>query len=151
MTEKRRITFQLERDEDGYPPSDHERLWATPTHDGHYLIENIPFFIMGISSGDEVSVQPEAAALLFDRLIKPSGASTFRLAPSDLRMSASIRADVEALGCSSEYNQNAGLIAVEVPGSISIQPFLTYITEKLAAGLIDVEEAALRHDVDALR
>jgi len=39
-----RITFKLQPDEDGYPPSDYERLWAVPLSNGRYQIDNIPFF-----------------------------------------------------------------------------------------------------------
>lgn len=147
MTKYQRVTFRLERDEDGYPPSDYERLWATPLPSGNYLIDNIPFFVMGISTGDEVSAKQEGAELNFDKLVKPSGASTFRLVPTDLETTAKIRADIEALGCSSEYNQQVGLIAVEVPASSSIQPFLDYIVEKQEEGALDIEEGALRHEL----
>jgi len=148
MVEHQKIIFRLERDEDGYPPLDYERLWATPLSNGNYLIDSIPFFVMGISDGDEVSVNREGNNLVFEKLLKPSGASTFRLVPANPEMSAKVRADIEALGCSSEYNQHVGLIAVEVPASRSIQPFLDYIVEKREEGVLDVEEGALRHDLE---
>jgi len=148
VTSHQKIVFRLERDEDGYPPSDYERLWATPLPSGNYLIDNIPFFVMGISAGDEVSVRHEGDELFFDRLIKPSGASTFRLIPADPSASEKVRAAIKALGCSSEYNQHVGLIAAEVPASKSIQPFLDYIVEEQERGVLDVEEGALRHELD---
>ncbi|WP_337244746.1 DUF4265 domain-containing protein [Luteimonas sp. gir] len=148
MTGHKKIVFRLERDEDGYPPSDYERLWATPLPSGNYLIDNIPFFVMGLSAGDEVSVKNEGDELFFDRLIKPSGASTFRIIPVDPSDSENLRDDIKALGCSSEYNQHVGLIAAEVPASRSIQPFLDYIVERQERGIIDVEEGALRHELN---
>ena len=148
MTSHQRIVFRLERDEDGYPPSDYERLWAKPLPGGHYLIDNIPFFVMGISTGDEVSVRAEDGELIFDRLIEPSGTSTFRLIPADPSVSEKLRADIKALGCGVECNQHLGLIAAEVPASIPIQPFLEYIVEGQERGIIDVEEGALRHELN---
>lgn len=146
--EHQKIVFRLEQDEDGYPPSAYERLWAVPLDNGNYQIDNIPFFVVGISSGDEVSVDSEDGELLFKKLIRASGASTFRLYSHDQSKSQKVRADIEALGAKSEYNQYIGVIAVEIPEHISIRPFLDYIVEEQEKGAIDVEEGVLRHDID---
>jgi len=148
MTEYRRISFRLEKDEDGYPPSDYERLWAVPLPGGNYRIDNIPFFVMGISAEDEVSVESEGEELFFKELVKPSGISTFRVIPSDPSMSGKVRADIAALDGKSEYNQEAGVIAVEIPASSRIHPFLGYLVEEQEKGMLDFEEGALRHEVD---
>jgi hypothetical protein len=47
-----RIAFELEQDEDGYPPVSAETLWATPTPEGFWRIDNIPFFVYGIAPFD---------------------------------------------------------------------------------------------------
>ena len=146
MTEHRRISFRLEKDEDGYPPSDYERLWATPLPNGNYRIDNIPFFVMGISADDEVSVESEGEELFFKDLVKPSGISTFRVIPSDQSVSENVRADIMALGGKSEYNREVGVIAVEIPASSRIHPFLDYIVEEQEKGALDFEEGALRHE-----
>lgn len=149
MIKHQKIVFQLDRDEDGYPPSDYERLWAIPLPNGNYLIDNIPFYVIGISVEDEVLTEVKDGELYFKELIKPSGISTFRLIPSDPSMSGKVRSDVKELGGMSEYSQELGLIAVEIPASISIQPFLDYIMEEQENGVLDFEEGALRHEVDS--
>jgi hypothetical protein len=148
MTEHRRIAFRLERDEDGYPPSDYERLWAVPLPNGNYRIDNIPFFVMGISAEDEVSVESEGEELFFKELVKPSGISTFRVIPSDQSMSGKVRADIAALDGKSEFNQEVGVIAVEIPAASRIHPFMDYIVEEQEKGVLDFEEGALRHEMD---
>ncbi len=148
MTEHRRIAFRLDRDEDGYPPSDYERLWAVPLPNGNYRIDNIPFFIMGISAEDEVSVESEGEELFFKELVKPSGISTFRVIPFNHSMSEKVRADIAALGGKSEYNLEVGVVAVEMPASSPIRPFLDYIVEEQEKGVLDFEEGALRHEMD---
>jgi hypothetical protein len=59
MEEKKhfKIAFPLDRDEDGYPPDDVETLWGWETKPGLYCIDNIPFFVKGISPGDVVSAK----------------------------------------------------------------------------------------------
>lgn len=148
MTDPRRIAFRLEQDEDGYPPSDYERLWAIPLPNGNYLIDNIPFFVMGVSAEDEVSVETKGEELFFKELIRPSRISTFRVIASDQSMSEKVRADIAALGGETEYNQDVGVIAVGIPASSQISPFLDYIVEEQEKGVLDFEEGALRHVVD---
>ena len=148
MAKHQKIVFQLKRDEDGFPPSDYERLWATPLSNGNYVIDNIPFFVMGISSEDEVSVRQDGNELFFKELVEPSGISTFRLVPSDQSMIAKVREDVKALGGRSEYNQHVGLIAVEIPAEQSIDKFLNYIVDEQKQGRLDFQEGALRHDFE---
>lgn len=148
MKDHQRVVFELQRDEDGYPPSDYERLWATPLPNGNYVIDNIPFFVMGISSEDEVSVRRDGEELFFKELVNPSGISTFRLVPSDPSMIAKVREDVKALGGLSEYNQHAGLIAVEIPADQSIDGFLNYIVDEQEQGRLDFQESALRHNFE---
>lgn len=148
MTKHRRIVFRLERDENGYPPSDYERLWAVPLNNGNYVIDNIPFFVMGISAEDEVSVEVEGEELFFKELVKSSGVSTFRVIPSDQSMTEKVRADIGTLGGKSEYNQEVGVIAVEVPAASPINPFLDYMLDGQENGILDFEEGALRHEMD---
>lgn len=148
MTRHERVDFKLQRDDNGFPPSDYERLWATPLPNGNYAIDNIPFFVMGISSEDEVSVRKDGEKLFFKELVKPSGISTFRLIPSDQSMIAKVREDVKSLGGRSEYNQHVGLIAVEIPAEQSIDEFLSYIVDEQEQGRLDFQEGALRHDYE---
>lgn len=145
MAEHQKIIFELEQDEDGYPPATKEGVWAMPLPNGHFVIDNIPFFASGVSAEDEVEVERVDGELRFNKVLKPSGISTFRLILSDPETNPIVRAELEALGCKSEYNQHIGLIAVEVPASTSIHPFLDYIVEAKEKGLLDFEEGALRH------
>ena len=41
---------------DGYPPVSMESVWAEVTEEGHFKINNIPFYSKEISFGDIVSV-----------------------------------------------------------------------------------------------
>lgn len=144
MEEHKKLVFKLQQD-DGYPPVAHERLWAMPLPNGNFLIDNIPFYAWGISAEDEVEAETIDGELYFKSLVKPSGISTFRLILADPETNAQVRAHLESLGCKSEYNQLIGLVAVEVPSSTLIQPFLDYIVGEKVKGAIDFEESALRH------
>jgi hypothetical protein len=137
----------LPYDESGYPPVGYERLWATPLSNGNFRIENIPFYVMGISSGDEVSSIEVNGEFIFSNLVKKSGNSTFRLFLNNAETCESVREILRQKGCTSEFNQHVGVVAVEVPESVEIYPFLEYIVDAQNSDELDIEEGALRHDI----
>ena len=143
-----KIVFRLEQDESGYPPSGSEAVWAVELKNGHYKVENIPFYIRGISSGDEIAVDRSEDGLYFRELINPSGNSTFRLLLTHPEFAEDVRRDLLTLGCVTECHKRMGLLAVEIPPSVQIQPFLDYIVNAQACDQIDIEEGALRHVIE---
>ena len=51
------IVFELEQDEDGYPPHQFELLQGERLESGDYRIAETPFFATGVALGDIVSVK----------------------------------------------------------------------------------------------
>ena len=147
MNEHVKILFNIEHNEDGYPPDSCERLWAKPLVNGNYEIDNIPFFVYDISAGDEVSAQMIDGELTFGVRVVKSTNSTFRLIAKQNDNSSKIRDIIQGFDCRSEFNARVNLIAVEVPGSVSIKPFIDYIVAARARGELDYEEGALRHSL----
>ena len=74
-----KVLFQLQKDEDGYPPDDWESLWAFETEQGLYAIDNVPFFARGISWGDVVSVERQGDDLYFKEVVRRSDHSVLRV------------------------------------------------------------------------
>jgi hypothetical protein len=62
-------------------PGRSERLVAVPAVDGHYVVACLPFFTYGIQFGDLVQVREPGRA--FERVLRPSGLRTFRVAFAD--------------------------------------------------------------------
>jgi hypothetical protein len=147
VSSARKIVFELRPDEDGYPPASSEGIWALPLENGNFLIDSIPFYVLGISPDDEVAAETSGEELVFKNLIRPSGNSTFRLLLTEPDTSEVVRSQLRLLGCESEFNQFVGLVAVEIPASVDIHPFLDFIVEARDEGNLDFEEAALRHKV----
>ena len=147
MNQHVKIVFKLLDDGSGYPPVGVERLWATPLNNGNFIIDNIPFYVVGISSGDEVSSLEVNGEFIFSNLVKKSGNSTFRLFLNNPETSENVRLALRQKGCSSEFNQHVGVVAVEIPESVEIYPFLEYIVNEQNSDELDIEEGALRHDI----
>ena len=99
-----KILFRLTKDEDGYPPIEWETLWAVREGDNLYRIDNIPFYVKGISANDIVTVRKTDGELHFDKLIKQQGHSTVRLLVIDMSDGDEGRIidKVRSLGCEVE-------------------------------------------------
>jgi hypothetical protein len=115
-----KILFELERDEEGYPPASVETLWAIKAGDGLFKIDNIPFFVYGIAVDDIVSAVPEEGVFRFKEVVHPSGHSTLRVVVYDQAEVSAARELFKQLGCSTELSHLPRLFAVDVPPSVSL-------------------------------
>jgi hypothetical protein len=140
-----KIGFYLEQDEDGWPPTTRENMWAVDLGDGRYRIDNIPFYVLGISDGDLVSATTEEdGRLVFSELIEASPNSTFRLIVLNKDETSEVRTMFRDLGCPSELVSH-GFIALHIPGSVTMKPIATLIEQGDEDGRWEFEEGALRH------
>jgi hypothetical protein len=146
MAETRRkvkVVFRLERDKDGYPPVDQESVWAYDLGNDEYEIGNIPFYAPLVSLGDVVSAHVYNGELFAESWIRGSGNSTVRviLLQDDKDMEP-LRAELKALGCSSERS-SARYVAVNVPPEVSFRAVQTILKRGAAQGRWGYEESAV--------
>lgn len=128
-----RIAFELEQDEDGYPPVSVETLWALPTPEGFWRIDNIPFFVYGIALDDIIEAHGDP--LTFVRVVQPGGHATLRMLLSKTADAAPLRAALNARGCSSEASHIPTLFAVDVPPAVDVAEVRAFLE-----GCEEVEE-----------
>jgi hypothetical protein len=145
----KKIVFKLEQDADGYPPDKWESLWGYETEGGFYCIDNIPFYAKGVSSGDVVAVEPQEGELRFKRGVRPSANSVFRLYVSDVADVQAARNSFRELGCESELSNNPKLVAVEIPGTVPIEPVGALLDSGAESGRWEYEQGVLRHSIAA--
>jgi hypothetical protein len=138
-----KIFFELEQDEDGYPPASVESLWARPVGEGLFKIDNIPFFATGVAMDDVVAAIPDGGVLQYKDVVQPSGHSTLRIIVYEESQTAEVRALFKRMGCSTELSHIPGLIAVDVPPSVSLQSLRRVLDEGRSQGRWDYEEACL--------
>jgi hypothetical protein len=138
-----KIFFELEQDEDGYPPASVESLWARPVGEGLFKIDNIPFFATGVAVDDVVAAIPDGGMLQYKDVVQPSGHSTLRIIVYEESQAAEVRALFKRMGCSTELSHIPGLIAVDVPPSVSLESLRRVLDEGRSQGRWDYEEACL--------
>ncbi len=143
----KKVSFELQQDEYGYPPDGWEVLWADEIEPGLYLVDNIPFYVKGISSGDVVSAEESGERLKFKELVRPSKNSVIRLMVSDVGGVQAARDSFRELGCESELSNLPKLVAIEVPGNVSFGPVGALIDQGAQSGRWEYEEGVLRHEL----
>lgn len=79
------VYVRLERDEDGYPPVDLERLWAERLTRDRYRLNNIPFYARGLAAGDVVlaAIEDGGTRLFISDVAVWSGNGTIRIVVHD--------------------------------------------------------------------
>jgi hypothetical protein len=135
-----KVRFPLEQDEDGYPPASDELLWARLVSDGVYRVDNIPFFVRGISLGDEVCVDTVDGDLVYRGVHRQGGHRTIRLLVGDEAQVPRIRDELRALGCPSELSHIPILVAVDIPPDIPESVIRGYLDRSMHAGVFEYEE-----------
>ena len=134
------------QDEDGYPPVAVESVWGRAgKRERQYIIDNIPFFTCDATLEDIVLTREEEGHYGFEKLLRPSGNSLIRVLLFDKSRVSVVVKELEALDCSTEYDQVHGLLAVNIPENVQFADVQAYLQRESSLGRIDYEEAILRH------
>jgi Domain of unknown function (DUF4265) len=140
-----KINFKLEPDDDGYPPVAVESLWANPVGNA-FEIDSIPFFTSDATVGDVVyALADQNGAFWYDSMAKESNNSLIRLAFLKPEFTPNVAEKLRLFGCSTEGLQAYKMIAVNIPNDADIRVVQEYLELQSSAGLLDYEEAILRH------
>ena len=139
-----RVVFELTVKPDGYPPYSAETLWARRRGDGFFVLANVPFFVLGLSSADIIEVTPTRAGTHeFVRLVEQGGHSTVRLLVRDEADVARVRENLGALGCPTELfgPVHPRLVAVDIPPAAVIADVHALLRAGAHGGRFEVDEA----------
>jgi hypothetical protein len=148
----KKVFFDLEQDESGYPPFAVESMWAVQVGPSTYKIDNIPFFARGVSPDDIVEAIPDDEGVLqFSRVIEPSASSVVRVIFFDVSQKEAYSGAVRNLGCHIEGSGTPGHVAIEIPPGVQLEPVLDLLKKGESLGILDYEEASLRHDTSGGR
>jgi hypothetical protein len=139
-----KILFELEQDDDGYPPEKWESLWAIPVSENTFKLDNIPFYVPRVSCDDIVTAKKQGEEYLFQGVQEYSENSTIRMIVYDVERIESVRKRLVSFGCDVEKSGTLGFIALNIPAGAQIEKLIFYLKEGHDADLWDYEEASLR-------
>lgn len=144
MAERIKVQFSTEQ-QDGWPPSSYESLWAEPVAPNLYRLLNIPYYLYGVSYGDVVEVMPSAPEekiYWVHRVAEHSGHSTYRIFLSDTTDDAVFErwwSQLANLGC--EYERaNDRLIAIDMAPNVDVTAAYRILEAGLCQDVWDFEE-----------
>lgn len=140
-----KILFRLQRDADGYPPNEWETLWAKELGQDLFQIDNVPFFVRGISDGDTVLATFREDEYHFVRVVKRSKNSVIRVMVYEGEDVQALRDQLSTLGCESELSHIARLFSVHIPASVSISEVRALLDKGEQEERWSYEEGSLRH------
>jgi Domain of unknown function (DUF4265) len=115
-----KVRFKLDIDEDGWPPAESEGLWAEPLSDDTYRVDNTPWFVRNLATGDVVRALAGSDGVLWAiERVTWSGHCTIRVIP---RASGPLLGDRQAVldafipfGVTGEGIEQYGMVALDVP------------------------------------
>lgn len=150
-----KVWFALEQDEDGWPPASTESMWAEPVGDGTYRLDNTPWFVREVASGDVVrAVRDEDGVLWATEHAELSERMTVRVVPfsagplgGDL---SRVLAAFEPLGVTGEGIEQYGIVALDIPADADLVPIQRLLVDGQADGRWDYEEACVNAEWLAL-
>ncbi|MCW5803011.1 MAG: DUF4265 domain-containing protein [Deltaproteobacteria bacterium] len=120
-----------------------ETMWVEPLHYGLFKVDNIPFYVRGVSSEDIVSGrQGDDGRLEFGEVVESGGHSTLRVLVRNDGDVARVCESFRSVGCGWEGSDVPTLIAVDVPPSTpwsSVEKTLRDLDELI----FEYEEACL--------
>ncbi len=115
------MTFHLEIEED-WPPVAVENIWVEAVSDGHFRVDNLPFFAMDVSLDDIVAGRiDEDGRFAFERVVARAGAATVRLIVRELGDVDAVIEELVTVGCVAEALSPTfwpRLISVSIPPEI---------------------------------
>lgn len=146
MSDRLKLSFPLEQDEDGYPPFASEGVWVEDLGNGGFKIDSVPFYVQDLSAEDIVEAMPSPqGGLVYVRTIQPSSNSTLRVILYEEGAREQLLKELCDLGCDYEIATPTTLIAVNIPKAVDVTRLLALLKKETDAEKIDYEESAPRY------
>jgi hypothetical protein len=115
-----KVHFRMDVDEEGWPPASVESLWAVDLGDGSVRLDNTPWFVRGVASGDIIRVESDEEGVRWaGETVRASEHCTIRLIVLKDGGSAAARQTVlkafHRLGTTGEGIEQFRMVALDVP------------------------------------
>jgi hypothetical protein len=143
------VIFPLEVDDDGWPPVDSERMWASVVGADLYRLENTPWFATGVAEGDIVQAKARADGEwpFFVEVAEWSGNCTIRIIPlkdGELMGDQGRVLDLfSALGVTGEGAGSYPIVALTVPPDLELERIKALLVEGEQRGWWGYEEGCV--------
>ncbi|MDQ2843142.1 MAG: DUF4265 domain-containing protein [Acidobacteriota bacterium] len=141
------VKIKIPLSTDNLAGAEAEWIWAELQDNGLYVVKNIPFYAKGVSCEDLVQAEPDGPALVFRRVVRHNGHSTYRVYASVGRTAPDIAVLVgklRGLHCDIEPATD-NLIAIDVLPEADVYKVYNTLVEAEQKGMIDFQEGHFGH------
>ncbi|WP_081053121.1 DUF4265 domain-containing protein [Burkholderia territorii] len=145
MQDLKKVIFRLKKDEDGYPQMEYESLWGIFSGDLSCVIDNVPYYVCGVSKGDTIAVEDVDGELFAISVIARGGHSTLRVFAEDPDTKASIISDLKSLGAQCSVTRGLSLFAVDIPPDADFGKIDGLLVSQSDGEYVAYEDACLQH------
>lgn len=140
------VVFELDVDEQGWPPVSSERLWAFSLGDHLYRIDNPPWFVHDLAVGDVVrAVAPNVDSYpVFQEVVERSDHVTVRIICfRDGPLAGDLQKVIDAFapfGIHCEGAGQYGMVALDIPGDAPLRGIRARLVEGSTNGSWEYDE-----------
>jgi hypothetical protein len=140
-----KVLFELEKSD--WHDHGTESMWAIPVDDNVFRLDNVPYYVYGVSYRDVISTKPVGGQNAFADVVARGGHSTYRIflvgEESQQHFPETWKL-LHKLGCSYERATDY-LVAVDVPPESDIYKVYAALEEGVKLGTWDFEEGHCGH------
>lgn len=144
----KKIIFKLTQDEDGYPPVEFESIWGLQITPQKYEVDNIPYYIYGVSKGDIILAIESDNEIHASHLLSRGGHSTLRVFAEDETARHQIFTHLTKNGAQCTSTKGSSLLAIDIPPTTDFQKIDAFLSSLSNNETIAYEDACLQHTVD---
>jgi hypothetical protein len=145
MHEFKKIIFRLRTDADGYPPVSHESVWGKNNGKDVYILDNLPYYIYGVSKGDTLLAKSIDSELCAIAVVLQGGHSLLRVFVEQPELKAKILQDLRGFGAICSPTSGLSLFPVDIPPQVNFKEIDQYLSECSDGEHIAYEDACLQH------
>lgn len=141
----KKLIFKLKIDDDGYPPVGYESLWGGVIGEKSYIVDNIPYYIFGVSKGDCVVVEEVEGESIATAIVSRGGHSTLRVVVQSHDDRVEILKALADFGANCSTTSGLSMFAVDIPAHVDFLKIDTYLAAQSDGENIAYEDACLQH------
>ena len=145
MAQLEKVIFRLTVDDEGYPPVAYESVWAFGLTDSSYLIDDVPYYVYGVSKGDTVRANRVEGELFVSSVIARGGHSTLRVFADDTRIQASMVQELMQRGAKCSVTTGLSLFSVDIAPDVDFEIIDHFLVSRCDGEHIAYEDACLQH------
>lgn len=140
-----KIVFDLEADADGYPPIEFESLWGARIGENSYVIDNLPYYVCGVSKGDTIAANRVGGELMAARVVARGGHSTLRVFAEEPAARRAIIQHLQQLGARCSVTDGLSLFAVDIAPDTDFRQIDAFLASQCDGEYVAYEDACLQH------